>query len=168
MKNEIINFGSFSKIVLKNANGDVVGQAIVDSEDIEAVSKHKWHLINSGYVIGYDDTNQTKFLLHNFLMGVKDGFVVDHINGNKLDNRRANLRHFTQSENVLTAKISSRNKTGKKGVSLITKPGSRAKYRAQIIVNGELHRLGTYTDFREAVKARQEAELKYLGFILDF
>lgn len=168
MKNDIIRFKDFSKVILKDSLGVIVGQAMVDNEDVESVEKHKWHLINSGYVIGYDDSNQTKFLLHNYLMGTKDGFIIDHINHNKLDCRKANLRYFTYSQNSLTARISKRNSSGKKGVTLFTTRRGITKYKAQITVRGTSYNLGLHDNFEDAVEARQQAELQHLGFILDY
>ena len=168
MKNEIISFNEFSKIILKDSEGTIVGQAIVDNDVIDDVSRHRWHLTNSGYVIGYDDTNKTKFLLHNYILGTKDGYVVDHIDHNPLNNRKSNLRHFTYSLNSHTAKLSSRNTTGKKGVYAYKTSAGTVKYRAQIIVDGIIYRLGSFDTFSEAVKSRQEAELKHLGFVLNY
>lgn len=167
MKNEIVQFDDFSKIILKNSSGVAVGQALVDNDDIDDVSKHRWHLTNTGYVIGYDDNNKTKFLLHNYVKKPKDGLIVDHINHNPLDCRKENLRYITQSINVLTSKLARNNKTGKKGVYLI-KNGDKLKYKASIQVNGRLHNLGTYQTFADAVKARQAAEKQLLGFLLDY
>ena len=166
MKNEILRFSDFSKVILKNTNGVVVGHAIVDNDDIDDVSKHRWHLTNTGYVIGYDDNNKTKFLLHNYVKKPKDGFVIDHINHNPLDCRKENLRYITQSINILTSKLASNNKTGKKGVSIVNTKNGQA-YKATIQVNGQVHHLGQFKDFHEAVRARQDAEMKMLGFLLD-
>lgn len=167
MKNEIIKFSDFSKIVLKDSEGLVVGHAIVDNDDVDEVMKHKWHLTNTGYVIGYSDEDQTKFLLHNFIKKPKDGFIVDHINRNRTDCRRENLRYLTQSHNVLTAKLSRRNTSGKKGVYIFKDKNGNVKYKASIQVNRKVHYLGVYNTFTDAVNARQKAELELVGFILD-
>ena len=73
-------------------------QVLVSQEDIERVMQWKWHLRSDGYVKGCP--NQTPLLLHHVIIGKpKQGFVVDHINNVKTDNRRENLRHVTHSQN---------------------------------------------------------------------
>ena len=86
-------------------------------------------------------------------------FVVDHINGNKLDNRRSNLRICTCKENLRNVSASKNNKTGHLGISL-TKFG---RYRARIMVDGKEIRLGNYVNLEDAIKARKKAEIKYFG-----
>ena len=163
----MIKFNEFSKIILKDGEGSIVGQAIVDNDDVEDVARHKWHLTNSGYVIGYHCSEGTKFLLHNYVKKPKDGFIVDHINHNPLDCRKENLRYLTQSINTLTSKLSKRNKSGKKGVFIVKANNGKVKYKASIQVNGKVHNLGQFDDFKKAVQVRQNAEKQLLGFLLE-
>jgi hypothetical protein len=78
---------------------------LVDEADYERVSAYKWwpfkreHLVYARTLI--DGKN---ILLHRFLMGPKKGEVVDHIDGNPLNNQRSNLRVCTQGENVWFAR----------------------------------------------------------------
>ncbi len=83
---------------------------------------------------------------------------VDHINGNKTDNRWINLRDVTQSENQRNRKISSNNSTGAIGV-YETKCG----FKASIFFNKESIELGRFPTYEEAYAARQAGEriLKY-------
>ena len=72
------------------------GTALVSVRDGEQTISHNWHVNNDGYVV---NRNQGK--LHHFIMGKpRDGFVWDHKNGNKLDNRRENLFEATFSQNA--------------------------------------------------------------------
>ena len=73
------------------------GEFIVDKNDVERVLQYKWSLISSGYIVAYE--NDKTILLHRFLMQCPNDKVVDHINHNKKDNRRKNLRIITQKEN---------------------------------------------------------------------
>lgn len=164
--NKIISLKDTAKIILENNDGKIVGQAIIDIEDIEKVKKHKWHLTNTGYVIGYSKENGTKFLLHTYLKGIEDGKVIDHIDGNKLNNRKYNLRHVTHSLNCLNKKIQKNNSTGKKGVSKITK-GNQIRYSASMIYEKRKYYLGVYDNFEEAVYARQQKEVELLGEMLN-
>lgn len=75
---------------------------LVDRDDYEKVGGKKWHLSSYGYAVRteYKDGKISKRLyMHRVIMGCPDGMVVDHKNGNKLDNRKSNLRICTDAEN---------------------------------------------------------------------
>jgi hypothetical protein len=80
---------------------------------------------------------------------------VDHINGQKSDNRWVNLREATNGQNQHNAKLFSNNTSGCKGVSPEKRTG---KWFATIRVDGKRKHLGTYSTFEEAVAARKAAE----------
>lgn len=84
---------------------------------------------------------------------------IDHINGNRADNRIVNLRSVTRSENMLNKAAYRSKSTGVPGVSQ-----SRSNtWRANIKHNGVIHWLGTFPTFDEAVAVRKAAERQY-GF----
>lgn len=85
---------------------------------------------------------------------------IDHINGNKTDNRWVNLREVTQEQNTKNQKISKRNKSGFVGVYWCKVMG---KWAADIRANGKSKYLGCYTNKLDAYRARKIAEKKY-GF----
>jgi hypothetical protein len=78
----------------------------LDDEDLEWASQYRWHITKAGYVQRNGTmTNGEKHpaaLLHRELMGLQPGdkLVIDHINRDPLDNRKANLRAVSQSENT--------------------------------------------------------------------
>ena len=77
---------------------------IIDAEDFELVSRHKWFASrgqNTDYALRKQriDGRQQTVSLHRVLLNAPDGMHVDHLNGNGLDNRKANLRLCTRSEN---------------------------------------------------------------------
>ena len=84
---------------------------------------------------------------------------VDHINGDKWDNRKCNLRIVTHADNMKNRKLDKRNKSGYTGVKE-TKTGT---WNAQIYCDGKYINLGTYKTKEEAVKARKSGEEKYFG-----
>ena len=86
------------------------------------------------------------------------GIYIDHINGDGLDNRPANLRLVTPTENRANAKLSKRNKSGFRGVS---QRGSR--WIAQIGINGRKKYLGTYTTPMDAAQAYNRAAMRIWG-----
>jgi hypothetical protein len=98
--------------------------------------------------------------LHRWLLEAKPGEIVDHLNGNTLDNRRCNLRICSQSENQRnrSSKGLARSKSGVRGVSK-----TRYGYVAAIKHNGvDLH-LGSFATLEAARAARESAEARYWG-----
>lgn len=83
---------------------------------------------------------------------------IDHINGNRADNRIANLRFVTDEQNSRNQKVRSTNTSGRTGIQF-HKP--RGKWMAVIRNNGKYECLGYYAKFEDAVKAREAAEIKY-------
>ena len=80
--------------------------AIVDVEDFEKLNQYKWHSSHDGYAkrAVYNKANkgkrQAEVYMHKMVCPAPEGMIVDHINRNSLDNRRANLRVATQKQNV--------------------------------------------------------------------
>ena len=72
--------------------------AIIDEDDFGRIKPHSWY-INGGYPVAR--INGKRVYLHAFLLGAApSGFHIDHINRDKLDNRRSNLRVITIAENI--------------------------------------------------------------------
>jgi hypothetical protein len=134
--------------------------AIVDDEDFEYLSQWKWHCTNAGYAArrgfwgGWVDgkkMNGPMILMHRLVNNTPDGFDTDHINRDTLDNRKANLRTATRSENNRNSDPQKRNKSGYKGV---LKRCNRwvASYKH---LNGELRYIGSYATAEIASVARE-------------
>lgn len=90
---------------------------------------------------------------------------VDHINNNKLDNRRENLRLATRAEQTRNSSLSRRSSSGYKGVS---RQKSSGKWQAQIVVNGKYIHLGVFDDPKDAHAAYCKAATKYFGEFANF
>ncbi|HXF60743.1 MAG TPA: HNH endonuclease signature motif containing protein [Caldilineaceae bacterium] len=138
------------------------GMALVDEADYERVSRYTWTLDKNGYVVRKD--GKRKLLLHRFILDAPPGYDVDHINHDRLDNRRANLRLATRSQN--NANSGPRPGASRfKGVSR-----HEGAWRAEICVNGKRRRLGRYRNEIAAAKAYDRAawaawgEFAYLNF----
>lgn len=101
-------------------------------------------------------------LAHLFMTGdvPPKGIDMDHINGNRADNRWANLRTVTRSQNNYNMGISKRNVSGVKGVSWVAK---REKWLARLKVEGKIIHLGEFKDKQLAIAARKAGEDKYHG-----
>lgn len=124
------------EIVAKN------GEAIlVDEADMEILRQYKWHIAKVGYVRA--SINGEKIYMHRLLFGLSKGDKrqVDHINHNRLDNRRENLRLCEAAENRRNQRRRSDNTTGFKGVHIYRGTG---RFVAQIAANGRRFCLGTY------------------------
>ena len=89
----------------------------MDDEDYPAVAVHSWREQN-GYAIRreFRDGKRQSIRMHREIIGASEGVEVDHRDGNKLDNRRKNLRVATKSQNQANARKHRDNKSGFKGV----------------------------------------------------
>lgn len=134
--------------------------AIVDDEDFLELAQYKWCIGGHGYAYramkNCESHPRKVIYMHRAILGDIPGMVIDHINGNKLDNRRCNLRHATRGQNNANAGLRKNNTTGFKGVSIRRDTG---KFMAQITVNGVNRKLGTFATAEEA-HAAYAAEAK--------
>lgn len=145
---------------IKLARGMV---SIVDDEDFEELSKHKWFYSN-GYAIRsitLKNKKQSKAGMHIAIMGKKEGFEIDHINGDRLDNRRENLRHVTHQQNIQNQKPSREGNSSRyKGVFWNKRD---EKWRSLIKLDGKTYHLGCYKGERDAAIAYNEAAIRFFG-----
>jgi len=132
--------------------------ALVDEEDFDILSRYKWSLGFNGYPQRgtWDGEKSTPRSMHRDILESIDGKYIDHINGDKLDNRRHNLRLCSTSQNGANAKISVRNKTGFKGVDYRV---DLKKYRARVGKNNA----GFYKTAKEAALAYDSLARKVYG-----
>lgn len=115
--------------------------------------------VKSGYsLVGLSKNGVRKtFAVHTLIMqafkGIKNGLVVDHINGNKSDNRLDNLRYCTQRENLSFSKTNP---------SIFINPQNyKKRFRVRINIGGKLKCFGSYMTIEEAIQARDK-QLKLL------
>ena len=125
-----------------------------DIDILDKVIKYTWYIGNNGYVV----CRYNSLLLHRFVLDCKGNEIVDHINHNKLDNRKSNLRICSRAENNRNHILSKSNTTGITGVCF---DKSKNKYRAYIGVNGKQKTLGYFNDIESAIKEREKAESLY-------
>jgi hypothetical protein len=129
----------------------VVAHALVDSDDFDLVSEHRWHL-KKGYVTTWIvvDDKQKNLSMHRLVLGLNagDNRQGDHINRNRLDNRRDNLRivnnHAEQNQNRGSHKGSTSRHRG------VCWNAKRRKWEVYVCVNGKRKNLGRYDDEAEA------------------
>ena len=130
-----------------------------DLEDYELIKDYCWH-ISKGYVTTLDRTTGKRILLHRLVMHPENDEVVDHINRDKLDNRKANLRVCTSSDN---AKNRGTRKNNVSGVTGVIWNKQASKWEARINMRGKRIHLGVFTDINEAIKVRIHSELEMFG-----
>lgn len=159
-----IPWANLYEFVLRDKLSNPIGTFIIDEEDFEKVSKHKWKMHGTEHVSTIDYSNNKKQIyLHRLIMDIHyedKNIYVDHINGNTFDNRKHNLRIVTPKENGQNRKTHKNNKTG---ISGVMKRKDTGKYRVTITVDRKKINLGNFKDFEEACKIREEAEIKYYG-----
>ena len=137
-------------------------EAIVDADVLPRMARFSWQALRTSsnvYVIGnsyVSDGPRYCVNLHRFVMGHPKGFEVDHINRNGLDNRRCNLRVCTRQENARNVP----RRASAKGVKFDKRTG---KFVARINVNRKHHHLGVFTTESEAMRAYDEAALRFHG-----
>jgi hypothetical protein len=158
--NKIIDCGDYYEICLYSGKSEQkeIARAKIDKEDLKKIKDYKWGLDGHGYVSSHNRKHY--FKLHQIIIGKKDGYVIDHINHNVLDNRKENLRHITQHQNSMYCVIPKNNKSGYKGIYLDTR---RNTWSVEIKFNYKKIFLGCFKNKEDAIIARKNAEEKYFG-----
>lgn len=149
------------RIALKNG-----GSTMVDDDDFEELSKFQWLKTFHGYVVRYVGRT-TIVRMHRVVTGVPvgDERCVDHINGDKLDNRRCNLRVCSKAENNRNRRISRNNTSGYKGVSWHK---DNQRWQAQIRAGGKVIPLGMFETAEAASDAYKAAATRLHGEFASF
>lgn len=143
----------------------------VDDEDIELLKGINWYVNKKGYVVGWCTVKKRIFRIHRVIMKVQNNTIpiIDHIDRNKLNNQKSNLRFCTHSENLKNQSASGKSKY--LGVSIRTakrknKLGQINEYEyivAQIVIDGKLKYLGSFKNEIDAAKKYNEYALKHFG-----
>jgi HNH endonuclease len=137
--------------------------AIVDDADFERLNQWGWAESPSGYVwrsVTVGPNKQGKVRMHRLVASTPTGLFTDHVNGDKLDNRRENLRVCTTAENGRNRGANRKSSSRYKGVSLRRSTGM---WRASICLNGRSRHIGSFPSQEEAARAYNSAAAKHYG-----
>lgn len=141
---------------LRDRKGDV-RRALLDQGDAHLLGSYTWHICPDGYV--RRKSHGRHVYLHRLIIAAAVGQLVDHINGDGLDNRKANLRLCNRAENARNCHLAKNNRSGFKGVSKVRGP----RWMAQIKFNGKHIHLGQFEDPRIAAHAYNRAAVELHG-----
>ena len=143
-------------IPIHNKLKEHVKSVIVDDDEWHRIMRHTCCVNKCDYVSIRQSKSIT--MLHRYLMNPPADMIVDHINGNKLDNRKENLRIVTPKQSSYNkGKYNTANATSMyKGVSKVTKhrkKGDVISYTCQVGKDGKTHRLGSFSNELDAARA---------------
>jgi len=133
------------RIALPGRDGVPRAWAVVDRIDAARVREHRWYLDSHGYAIAHVRVGGARrtVLMHRLVLDAPVGACVDHVNRNRLDNRRHNLRLVSHAENMLNIGANRRSTSPYRGVSWNARLGKWvASFRG--------HHLGVFEDELEA------------------
>lgn len=146
-------------IAVKKPNVDEYEYALVDDEDWHDLEKYKWYL-HKGYAKSSHTETENK-RMHSFLLksNIQEDKVVDHVNGNKLDNRKDNLR-------IVSHAVNSMNTQRKRSNELSSNPGvfydsKKQKWKAVLRIKDKRNLLGYFSTEEEASKCYQDELNKF-------
>lgn len=132
---------------------------IFDVDDFEKVSSMYWGVSKGSEYVIHSDRKNGRIPLHRFLMDASDDMVVDHINHNRTDNRKVNLRICTVAKNNINTKIKCTNTSGVVGVHRHKQSG---RWVGELTINGNSIRK-LFKNKEDAVLYRQQLEEEYFG-----
>lgn len=134
---------------------------MIDIECIPLVRGVKWYQRPDGYVAANNYRGNGYTYLHAVILGKpSEKKYVDHKDGNRLNNRRHNLRLATSAQNGMNKCIRSNNTSGRTGVHWSK---GKEKWCAMICAGGRHINLGYFDEIDEAIRCRRDAEYKYFG-----
>lgn len=152
-KNYFIQEGNITRMITFNKKNEASGEVLLDTSDVDIVKQYKWYItIRKSKLYCYGTVQGSKIALHRFLLNTTN--IVDHINGNSLDNRRCNLREVTPQQNSYNKKIH-----GKFFAGIIkTNYVKESPYMVFFSHNNKEQYLGSFSSYEEAALCRLKKE----------
>lgn len=132
----------------------------IDAEDYKLVSQYRWVITPSGYFVASTGKRDAHVFLHRLIMKPPDGMYVDHIDCNKGNCRKVNLRLCIKKENNRNVGLQKNNQCGYKGVYWAS---DRGKWRAEITVDKKHIHIGSFEPAEMAARAYDEYAIAHFG-----
>lgn len=149
--------GGIVYVKMSNAEKEM----LVDSDIWEKLKNYCWYENTLGYAASKDYGAKKCILFHvTAFPDCPRGLVRDHIDGNKLNNQRKNIRVIPQEKNCKNQVREKATSSGRNGVSF---DSHKKKWNSYITLNGNRKNLGYFQNLDDAIKAREEAEIEYFG-----
>lgn len=157
--NEIVEHDDHAEIKLYDKHCVHIASAKIDKKDVDKVKGYKWCLGNHGYA---QTTRSGKHIkLHRIILDLTDPLIEgDHKSGDRLDNRRDNLRVCNRCQNTQNARLRRDNTSGAKGVYWSK---DSQKWGGKVRVSGRYYFIGYFDDLEEATKAVNQSRLRLHG-----
>jgi len=150
------------RLPVRDKHGATVAHALVDEADAPRLVSARWHFRNAEGYLATRLPGGVVEALHRVVMGCTpgDGLVVDHVNGDRLDNRRENLRFVTTAQNA-------QNQGSRGGSSRyrgVTWDRARGRWLAQACLDGRVHHLGRFESEVAAASAATEFRAVHMPY----
>lgn len=145
-------------IIIRDKYQNFNGEIIIDLEDLDKLKQYKWFK-SYGYAVTKGITSKRNMDVPNVIFNDYDG-MYDHIDNNRLNNKKSNLRLVNSHQNAMNMGKKYNNSSGVTGVQS-KKVKNGIKWYSVITYNYESIWLGCYNTFDEAVVARLKGEAKY-------
>ena len=140
---------------MRNRKGEIVGETVIDTEDIPKIKKYKWRMTN-----GYIKSGEENLQMSRIIMNPPNNMEVDHIDRNPLNNQKSNLRICTRSQNQMNTRSKLNGTSKYKGVHWNTR---RKVWIAKIKINSATHQIGQFKSEIEAARAYNERAIELFG-----
>ncbi len=140
--NDVVYYKDHAAIILRTNHHVKLCEVLVDLEDVQMLLKHRWNYSHTGYAM-----STLIGCMHTLLLKQPKHLMCDHINRNKLDNRKSNLRPATISQNNQNTGIKSTNTSGYKGVYFRK---DTKKWVARVTNGKDIYNLGCFTTPEDA------------------
>jgi hypothetical protein len=159
-KNEIIESENCITILCRNNKQDIIAKIIADKEDFELLSKYKWTFCKSNgyattYIYSQEKDRKIQILMHRLIMNPIPKEQIDHIDGNKLNNQKSNLRLCSNQQNTMNQH--------KNTIIGVCWHKNSNKWRGRIMINGKDTCVGYFDNYEDAVKHRLKLERDLFG-----
>lgn len=169
MKNIFEIRGNHAVIFLNRRDGSII-ECLVDLEDLEIAQSFdgKWYAHRGGTLVSkyfyvYGNKQGKTISLHSLILETPKTMVVDHRDGNTLDNRRSNIRNVTKAQNNQNVQGSYKNNKSS-GVRGVSWHKGINKWYASVMISGKQTYIGQFDNIDEASEAVKQARIKHLPY----